>query len=103
MNFMAQRRLRASQTIGYLRRPASSGIEAGDVPPLIAVRRAGAGLGGVGRDEGGVGQGGPPVDAEADQVLAVRAVAVQQDDQRARRAAGISRNSVANPANGQIT
>src|SRR5690606_27858643 len=45
-----------------------------------------AGPGRVGRDEGDVGEGGAPMAAEADQVLPVRAVAVQQDDEAAGRA-----------------
>ena len=58
----------------------SSGSRDGEPEPLPAHRRLRAGLGRVGRDEGGVGQQGLPLPADLDQVLAVGAVAVQQHD-----------------------
>jgi hypothetical protein len=55
--------------------------------PLVAVRRHVAGKGRVGRDELGIGQEGRPDRRQADEVVAVGAEPVQQDDEPARRAA----------------
>ena len=66
--------------------PAFGGIAHGQREPLPAGRRHGAEFGRVRRDEQGVRQKGAPLAAEFDQVVSVRAVTVQEDDELARRA-----------------
>ncbi|MEJ0043761.1 MAG: hypothetical protein WDM81_16755 [Rhizomicrobium sp.] len=63
-----------------------AGIEARDREPLIA-RRAGNGFGRIGRDEDRRRQLALPVRRQADEIVAVGAVAVTQHDQMRRRSA----------------
>src|SRR5689334_24239229 len=65
-----------------------AGIAEGQVEPLPAQRRHGAALGGVRRDEGRVRQEASPFAAQADQIVAVGAVAMQEHDELLWRAAG---------------
>jgi hypothetical protein len=64
-----------------------AGVAEGEVEPLPAHGRGTARLGRMGRDEGGMGQELRPFAPEADQVVPVGAVAMQEDDELARRAA----------------
>ena len=50
---------------------------------MPAIGRAGAGLGRMRRDEGGVGQQRLPLPADVEEVVAVGAIAVQEDDEAA--------------------
>jgi hypothetical protein len=69
--------------------------------PLPAHRRHAAGLGRVRRDEGGVGQHALPLPADVDQIVAVRAVAVQEDDELF-RAAGAGGKTGAGEGRGHV-
>ena len=63
-------------------------VEIGDGKPLEPGGIVGAGIGGVRGEEGGVGQMRGERIGEADQIVPVRAVAVQEDDETVGRAGG---------------
>ena len=63
-------------------------IAEGEVEPLPAHGRRAARLRRMRRDERGMRQGARPFPPQADQVVAVGAIAMQEHDQLARRAAG---------------
>ena len=69
--------------------PALVRIAEGQRKPLPADRRLAARLGRVGRHEGGIGQRRLPHPAELDEVVAVGAIAVEEDHELARRPAGM--------------
>ena len=74
--------------------PALVRIAEGEAEPLPAHGSAGAGLGRMGRHEGRVGQPALPLPPDLDQIVAVGAVAVQEDDELLRPAgsgAGVGR------------
>jgi hypothetical protein len=80
------------ETGEHLARPRHAGDAADGAveierEPLVAERVLGTGLGRVGRDEQRLGQRPAPVAAEVDEVVAVGAVAVQQDHELAGHAA----------------
>ena len=64
-----------------------AGIAEGEVEPLPAHGRHAASLGRMRRDEGGMGQELRPFTPQADEVVAVGAIAMQEHDELARRIA----------------